>query len=299
MHLPIYTGRYGSKCYFRYNRDFFNNNKTVCMKLIAFYTLYLFGHQEKCDDILISTATKFKRISLEKCLKLVYKDKLCHRVFHLSEPNKMRLMGYFNGDALVTNDIIKHRSCATERIHDEYPCMYDKFDVGVYISSHVYSCDSDDSDDNETRDKTCLVIKRTSSYDTSVEPCCGKRKPCEFCKISNYINENNFTYRDDFGFDSDTTESITMNNLIFNFRDYNFNIKTGNKNSFRVTFDPKAIGGFKHASIYTGAIFEVHHAIPGSLQHIQTTYVNTINIEYNELGGEIIIVSDYKAIDVL
>ena len=50
-------------------------------------------------------------------------------------------------------------------------------------------------------------------------------------------------------------------NLIFNFRDYQFDIEL-KKNKAMITFDKRAVGGFQHASLWSGAVFEVKHAIP-------------------------------------
>ncbi|BCS83737.1 hypothetical protein QLL95_gp0386 [Cotonvirus japonicus] len=87
---------------------------------------------------------------------------------------------------------------------------------------------------------------------------------------------------------------IKINNLIFDFKKYQFNIK--NKNNITIiTFDKKAIGGFQHADIITGALYEVEHAVPGSLEHILTTYVNKIKITFEDKQ----IISEYKAINVL
>lgn len=93
-------------------------------------------------------------------------------------------------------------------------------------------------------------------------------------------------------------EKITMNNLIFNFLDYYFDISFKN-DKYTVTFNSNAIGGNKHASFVTSASFEVTHAIPGTLKHYKTSYINEINISFTELNDNIIIVSNYKAIDVL
>ena len=100
------------------------------------------------------------------------------------------------------------------------------------------------------------------------------------CDIENFICEDIIDE-----LENTHTDSITMNNLIFNFRDYKFNLEMTDV-SCKITFNPKAIGGFKHASYTTGATFEVHHAVPSTLQHYQTTYVNTIDIEYSQVHVE-------------
>jgi hypothetical protein len=133
MKYPIFTGRKGSKCYFTYDKNFFNANEEKCLKLISFYTLYLFGHQENKDNVLIATKNCFKKVSFERCMKLLFNDKLRNRIFHLSNTQDKKLMGCFNGEVLVTDEIITSatlKACKTLRIHDEYPCMFDKFKVG-------------------------------------------------------------------------------------------------------------------------------------------------------------------------
>ena len=147
--IPKYISRTGSKCYFSYDPAFFNANKETCIKLIAFYTLCLFGHNERCNDVLVSTARRFKKITLNECLGLITKNKLHNRVFHLPDARDAKLMGFFDGDALVTlfkrasemramntDDIISHHSCKVNRIHNKYPCMQDKFNIQVYKGIH-------------------------------------------------------------------------------------------------------------------------------------------------------------------
>ena len=334
--IPKYISRSGSKCYFSYDPTFFNDNKPICLKLIAFYTLYLFGHQESSNDVLVSTASQFRKFTLNECLGLIAKNKLHNRVFHLPDPREKKLMAYFNGDALVTlfkrasemramntKDMVDHKSCKSDRIHNKYPSMYDKFNVKIYKTQHYYDCDKD-VNHIEERDNTCLVVKRVSEYRRSLDP--DYSGNCDLCDCHNNINVNDFTI--DYNIKEEATDTskstysifkaqalhvrkmdnlkniethtsnVTMNNLIFNFRDFGFNLEISD-NSCKITFDPKAIGGFKHASFSTGAMFEVHHAVPGSLQHYQTTYVNSIDIHYTLINDEIIITSVYKAIDVL
>ena len=343
MHYPTYTGRKGSKCYFTYDSNFFNKNREKCLELVALNTLYLFGHQENNNDVLLVSKTSFKQKKFKHCLKLLFNDKLNHRLFHLPKTTDKKLMVAFSGPALVTNEIVPDKlACKTKRKHDKYPCMYDKFNVCVQVEDHVF----DEDDDIENSE--FYVGKRTGNWDTSVEPCCDVGQ-CQFCDAmdnnkfdkekfvirgenddENDDNENDDNENDDDENDDDENDEISdiklehhiiiprcykqesdakiikrgkilqiiMNNLIFDFKNYQFNM-TIKKNKCHITFDPKAIGGYKHASISTGAPFEVYHAIPGSLQHYQTTYVNSMTIIFSELDDEIIIVSEYKAIDVL
>ena len=89
---------------------------------------------------------------------------------------------------------------------------------------------------------------------------------------------------------------IRSNSIISfsNFNKYQFNTKI-KKNNATVTFDKRAVGGYQHASIWSGAIFEIERAVPGTLEYVKTTYVNKIKITFTD--G--LIVSEYKAIDTL
>lgn len=333
MKYPVFTGRKGSKCYFTYDNDFFNENKGSCIRMVAFHTLYLFGHQANNNNVIVITGHGYKEKTLRWCLKKIHQNKLAHRIFHLPTKRDKSLMNAFDGKILVTKEIIEGKnkpSCDVIRINDEFPSMMDKFHVKVCIGGHCCYCDTDDeSDESDDSDNPNCNAERTSSYsggdgflvgkqisewDTSVEPSASVG-PCKFCdyleeniplykkdKNKTIINKKDFTFGSsgipDGLLDGARTDKITMNNLVFNFRDYQFDLKL-NGNKCHVTFNPKAIGGYRHASISTGAEFEVHHAIPGTLEHYQTTYVNEINISFSELDGEVMIVSEYKAIDVL
>jgi hypothetical protein len=169
---------------------------------------------------------------------------------------------------------------------------------GICDGEHLYTGGS--SDDNEPMDDDeCLVGGRITQW--KIEN--GYDASCEFCKIldKNGFNKENFTFRDEKYLPDNVVtdkDEIIMNNLIFNFRDYEFDIDL-KKNKCTVTFNPKAIGGYKHASFSTGAVFEVQHAVPGTLEHYKTTYVNQIDITFTDFNDEIMIASNYKAIDVL
>lgn len=301
MKYPEYIGRKGSLCYFSYNVQFFEDNQEKCLKLISFYTLYLFGHQENKDDVIVKTKNNFTKMTLKHCLKLLFLNKLFHRIFHLPHDHDKKLMCFFYDKPLVTNEIITDlHACKTPRKYDVYPCMYDEFEVEVNTSPHIL-CDSNDSD--------YIVNERVSEWNKEFyndDECC-------FCEIycDDIIDETNFTFKQDISsqnkekikkiIDDEDNEmdSIIMNNLIFNFRDYEFILKIKN-NKCTVTFDYRAIGGYKHAAISMGALFKVMHAIPGTLDHYKTKYVTKIKITFTKLNDhDMIIVSEYKAIDVL
>lgn len=305
MKYPVYVGREGSICRFTYDKDFFNENREKCIELVSFYTLYLFGHQENRDDVIVKTKNHLKKVTLRRCLKLLFHGELHHRIFHLSKEYDNSLMALFKGEPLVTNEIITDfdlHACKVQRKHKEFPCMFDEFKVQVYESEHVL--------ENEY-DSDFVIGEQISDWDTDCEPVADATK-CYLCNIADCVDQKNFTFKKEKmsekkkedlevvmeeGSDN-PKEIIIMNNLIFNFLDYHFDISFKN-NKYTVTFNHNAIGGYKHASIWTGAIFEVKHAIPDTLKHYNTTYVNEINIIFTELGNEIIISSEYKAIDVL
>ena len=141
MIYPIYIGRNGSMCYFTYDKDFFNEQRQKCIELVSFYTLYLFGHKDNQDDVIVKTKNHLKTITLKRCLKLLYRGELHHRIFHLSKDHDQKLMALFEGNELFTNEFIKDPempSCKTPRKHQEYPCMFDEFMVQVYESKHVF-----------------------------------------------------------------------------------------------------------------------------------------------------------------
>lgn len=352
---PTFTRRNGSKCYYTMDGKFFEGNKKKCLRMVAFYTLYLFGHQENNKNLMVISAHDIHERTLRWCLKMIYKNKLRHRVFHMPAESERKLMNAFGGKILVTNEVINgHKNgdedndggnkmgCKTNRKHDTFPSMWDIFHVKVYTQEHEVGDDdyADDNDGYMYNGRSFLLGEQTSEWNTCCDPAGGIGR-CLFCDLvdDNKINQSNFTFEnnddvvdnhdsssknsdnsnDDINSNDDsdtdnrckrtekeineilkdtTTETITMNNLVFNFRDYQFDLKL-NGNKCHITFNPKAIGGYRHASIYTGAAFEVHHAIPGTLEHYQTTYVNEINISVSEHDDEMVIMSEYKAIDVL
>lgn len=311
---PIYTGRKGSKCYFTYDATFFNDNMQKCCELIAFHTLYLFGKQETIDDVLLVSKNQIRTISLEQCMRYLFKDQLKHRIFHLAEDDDKKLLNFYNKKYFMTNDLLRHQQidvCEANRIHDEYPCMKDTFKVKTMIGTHVLANDDDD-DDNY------LVLDQISDWEYDCEPHADKDE-CELCDNFNrktdciddekfifkanpieYLNKCNYTEEDFKKFQQKYKydKELIMNNLIFNFRDHQFDITIKN-NKATVIFNESAVGGYRHASLYSGAVFEVQHAIPGTLKHYKTSYVNTINITFMENDDDMIIISEYKAIDVL
>ena len=72
-----------------------------------------------------------------------------------------------------------------------------------------------------------------------------------------------------------------------------------NDGPIHITFDTKAIGGYRHASFYSAAVFEVRHPVPNTLRQIQTTYVNSMDVDVAITTNKVVFTSTYKAIDVL
>ena len=336
MNYPKYISRDGSKCYFEYDLETFDNDTDKCLELIAFYTLYMFGHSESTDDkLLILSKTDFREKDLQTCFKLMIKNKLNHKVFHLPDKQDKLLMNTYKGKAFVTDSLIDREDIpllhTKRKSKHTYACMKDNYDVNVYTGRHVIYAGSDsDSEPDVDSDSYDFVLgKRVSQWDTSVEPGCGEDTSCIVCGCRELIDKTNFTiakkdkskkdtlnkrfygsYKDnveryndgeyDEIFDTDRKDNVTLNNLIFNFKDYNFDINI-KKNTAKITFDEKAIGGYRHASISTGAVFEVHHAVPSTLKYKSTSYVNKIYVEWNKFkrDNKYVICSEYKAIDVL
>ncbi|AGF85713.1 hypothetical protein QJ854_gp069 [Moumouvirus goulette] len=286
---PSYVGRKGSKCFFNFDEKFIKENKEKACELIAFYTLALFGHEDNIDSVLMSIGkTQYMfEYPLETCFDKIIEGNMKSKVFHIPPKEYKKLFNPYYGH-FISKHMYKNSNknlLEVEHDHEFFPCQYDIYSVGVYKGEHVL----EDKEDL----KDMIVGERTSEYETSCEP--DLDTECSFCE--NYkddINENNFTFGKENNLYTDYKKQIKLNNLIFNFKKYEFNIVI-KKNKATVTFDPKSVGGFQHASLWSGAAFEVHHAIPGTLKYENTTHVNEITIQFM---GEMVI-SEYKAIDIL
>lgn len=333
MNYPKYVSRKGSKCYFEYDLDTFDKDITSCLQLVAFNTLYLFGHNETSnDDILVLTHTDFKKRSLQSCFELIMKNKLNHRVFHMPDRQSRALFAKsYEGKAFVTDSLVNKDDIpllhAKRKCKDIFACMKDTYNVNIYTGGHIISADSDsDSEPNEGDINDGYKLgKRVSKWGTSTEPCFDEEITCNICKCKPLIDDTNFTiiekdceledksdyfalnvkdsYDDgeyDEIFDTKRKDDIILNNLIFDFKNYKFNIKI-KKSSAKITFDEKAVGGYRHAAVYTGAVYEVHHAVPSTLKYKNTSYVNKIHVEWKKfkIDNKYIICTEYKAIDVL
>ena len=308
---PEFTGRKGSKCFFTYNKNFFEENKQKACELITFHTLFLFGH--KIDDttnysqVIIPTEHGFHIVELHKCMKLLLDNKLNHRIFHLPSDHDTKLFNTFKGKCFVTDHLLNRKdkpAFETKDDHKFYPVMYDTYKSKIYKAKHILS------EDHDSDAEDFLVGEQLTYYEYDCEPH-GDEDECILCYDHTIdINTTNFTLpkkeinklnnADSKKLYSSKYESVTLNNLIFDFKNYKFDILIkGNKAI--ITFNKNAIGGYRHASLYSGAVFEVIHAVPGTLKYVSTTYVNTVNIlfVYNEDDEDIIVVSEYKAIDAL
>ncbi|BCS82735.1 hypothetical protein QLL95_gp0246 [Cotonvirus japonicus] len=294
-----YIGRNGSKCFFAMDRKFIDKNKQKACELIAFYTLATFGHDDKINYVLISTKNRIVKINFQQFLDYLAKYNFKNKIFHVPPQHDIKLFYPYEGN-FITQNMYKNSKKNLLNVNDNhkfYACQYDTYNVGVYTGNHVlngYGDDSDDSDDEYASDM--LVMQRITDYETNCEPHCDE-ETCALCDCD--INECNFTFDDENEsdkFNNLDSNSVRLNNLIFDFKKYTFNIDVISNNEVKITFDKKAVGGYQHASFSSGAVFEVQHAVPGTLEYVNTTYVNEINIKFLD---ENTVISEYKAIDVL
>lgn len=291
--FPTYAGRSGSKCFFTFNKKFVDQNKTKAVELVSLYTLYMFGSNstETEHKVLILGASGFHEYSLEICMTMLINNNLKHRVFHKPSSYEKKIFYLYTNKVkcLVSEQVVPNIEFFPKingpKYDDYSPCTYDTYGVKIYTGEHLLK--------SANEDPNVHVTKRISEYEESIEPHSG----CFKCKICDASQDEPDTNAINSG-DKTKKEEIIVNNLIFDFKKYQFIIKNTN-NIFNVTFDSKAVGGYRHASIFTGAIFEVVHALPDTMKYLKTTYVNTIKIIMNDANDEYYFVAEYKAIDNL
>lgn len=316
---PTYIGRSGSECYFTLDKNFVDQNKTKAIELISLYTLFMFGYSSTNSDhqVLILGGSGWHKYSLKKCMAMLVKNTLVHRVFHLSTSYEKKLLNNFEGDCILTNDISSNvpvlENFDNETYHNLHCCIsngYSTCTVDTYNAQHLIIDDSTIADkyheDNKYHeDIKYTFIKKSERFDYMTDyfaedycKLCYTMETNEDTKYEKELPVVNTNYNELPEYEK---EPVIINNLIFDFRNYKFNIKT-KENITTVTFDPKAIGGFRHASFFTGYINDVIHVM-SDLEYVKTTYVNTIKITMKEIKNTSYhyyhIIAEYKAIDTL
>lgn len=189
VEYPNFIDSQGSKCYFSFGNDFFENNKLKATEMITFYTLFLFGHQKSDDQVLILSKTQFNIKPLQFCMNMLFEDKLKHKIFHVEDKNDKKLFNLYSGH-FVTKQMLQRDDLSFLKIKNEnvetYSSMYVTGDVQVFSGTHVLEDSSDDE---------MLIDKRMTEYEYNCEPHCDEAD-CYFCdKADEIIDKTTFALK--------------------------------------------------------------------------------------------------------
>jgi|SRR5579872_3454417 len=287
----------------------------------------------ECFNDMRNDRLSSKIFHLDQKIANIYFDKhknyKCYDTsLQLCTNQKIKSPSFKSCDVYLVDEYINYEKVLSDELKrnvNEYPCMYDTMELGLVYGKHVIDCNSDieyindyyldENEDVPYEHPSCdpsisYIVKRVSQWETGTEPHCDTY--CNICteqlkrsEISDLLDISNYNIKD-----CDDIINYNFNNLIFDFEKYQLNIeinndyeKSDNDNNeyFHISFDTRAIGGYRHASFYTAAVFEVRHAVPNTLKQIQTTYVNSMDVKVciKEVENKVYFTSTYKAIDVL